>query len=248
MKQTFSDLCFAIKISPNRNSPRNHKADTITIHCYVGQVTVENALNGHLFKAGSNASANYIICTDGRLIGCVPEGDRSWCSSSAENDNRAITIECASDTVHPYKINDNVYNTLILLLHDICKRNKIKRLRWSNNKADRIYHRNGCNMTVHRDFANKACPGEYLYNKQHTIAKQVNLLLKADEYNTQVPYKAKTLDKIAMHDKLGGKVVRYIEKGKTVNIAKIKVYKDDLWAKGLKTGQWFLLKNTEKLG
>lgn len=32
----------------------------------------------------------------------MEEKNRSWCTSSNANDQRAITIECASDTVEPY--------------------------------------------------------------------------------------------------------------------------------------------------
>ena len=107
----------------------------------------------------------------------VEEKDRSWCTSSASNDNRAITIEVASDTYHPYKVNDKAYKSLIKLLVDICKRNGIKRLVWSTNKSERMNHLNGCNMTVHRDYANKSCPGDYLYNLHGQIAKEVNAQL-----------------------------------------------------------------------
>lgn len=53
----------------------------------------------------------------------VEEKNRSWCSSSNSNDQRAVTIECTSDTKHPYWMNDKVYSTLIKLCADICKRN-----------------------------------------------------------------------------------------------------------------------------
>ena len=95
----------------------------------------------------------------------MDEKDRSWCSSNGTNDNRAITIEVASDTTHPYAVTAKAYAALLDLVTDICKRNGIKKLVWSTNKNDRVNHRNGCNMTVHRDFANKACPGEYLYSR-----------------------------------------------------------------------------------
>ena len=104
----------------------------------------------------------------------VEEKDRSWCSSNAANDNRAITIEVASDTKEPYAVNAKAYAALIDLLVDICKRNGIKELVWSTNKADRVNHKNGCNMTVHRDYANKSCPGTYLYERHAQIASEVN--------------------------------------------------------------------------
>ena len=168
-----SPLVSYTKISPNKTSPRNHKIDTVTIHCVVGQCSVETL--GNIFAPASRqASANYGIGVDGRVGMYVEEKDRSWCSSNAANDHRAITIEVASDTTEPYAVNAKAYATLIDLLVDICQRNGITKLVWSTNKADRVNHKNGCNMTVHRDYANKSCPGTYLYERHSQIASEVN--------------------------------------------------------------------------
>lgn len=168
-----SPLVDYTRISPNKNSPRNHKIDTITIHCVVGQCTVETL--GNIFAPTSRqASSNYGVGTDGKIGMYVEEKDRSWCSSNAANDNRAVTIEVASDTKHPYAVNDRAFAALLDLVTDICKRNGIKKLVWSTKKADRVNHKNGCNMTVHRDYANKSCPGDYLYNRHGEIAAKVN--------------------------------------------------------------------------
>lgn len=168
-----SPLVDYTRISPNKNSPRNHKIDTITIHCVVGQCTVETL--GNIFAPTSpQASSNYGVGTDGKIGMYVEEKDRSWCSSNAANDNRAVTIEVASDTKHPYAVNDRAFTALLDLVTDICKRNGIKKLVWSTKKADRVNHKNGCNMTVHRDYANKSCPGDYLYNRHGEIAAEVN--------------------------------------------------------------------------
>ena len=168
-----SPLVSYTKISPNKSSPRNHKIDTVTIHCVVGQCSVDTL--GNVFAPTSRqASSNYGIGYDGRIGMYVEEKDRSWCSSNAANDNRAITIEVASDTKEPYAVNAKAYAALIDLLVDICKRNGIKELVWSTNKADRVNHKNGCNMTVHRDYANKSCPGTYLYERHAQIASEVN--------------------------------------------------------------------------
>lgn len=176
-----SPLISYTKISPNQTSPRNHTIDTITIHCVVGQVSVE-ALGNAFAPTSKQASCNYGIGSDGRIGMYVEEKDRSWCSSNAANDHRAITIECASDTSHPYAINDKVYNSLIKLCADICKRNNIKELKW---KADKtlIGQPDKQNMTVHRWFANKACPGDYIYNRLGQIAAEVNVILNG---NTEV--------------------------------------------------------------
>lgn len=174
-----SSLVKYTKISPNKTSPRDHAIDTITIHCVVGQVSVERL--GEIFTPTSKkASANYGIGSDGRVGMYVEEKDRSWCSSNADNDNRAITIECASDSKYPYAINDAVYKTLIELCADICKRNNIKELKWKADKS-LIGQVDKQNMTVHRWFAKKSCPGQYIYERLGQIAEEVNKKLKASE-------------------------------------------------------------------
>ena len=178
-----SNLATYALISPNRTSPRNHKIDTITIHCFVGQVTAKRG--AEVFQSTERkASCNYVIGYDGEIALVCPEEDRSWCSSNASNDHRAITIEVASDTVHPYKVTDEAYKALIKLCADICRRNGIKRLLWKGDRS-LIGQIDKQNMTVHRWFANKACPGDYLYNLHGQIAKEVNTMLgsEGDEVN-----------------------------------------------------------------
>jgi N-acetyl-anhydromuramyl-L-alanine amidase AmpD/TusA-related sulfurtransferase len=167
-----SPLVSYTKISPNKTSPRNHKIDTITIHCVVGQTSVETL--GNVFAPASRkASSNYGVGYDGRIGMYVEEKDRSWCTSSSANDNRAITIEVASDTKHPYAVTDKALEATIELCVDICKRNGIKQLLWKGDK-NLIGQVDKQNMTVHRWFANKSCPGEYLYSKHLYIAAEVN--------------------------------------------------------------------------
>lgn len=181
-----STLVDYTRISPNRTSPRNHKIDTITIHCVVGQCSVETL--GNIFAPTSRqASSNYGVGVDGRIGMYVEEKDRSWCSSNAANDNRAITIEVASDTTHPYAVNAKAYAALLDLVTDICRRNGIKKLVWSTNKNERVNHLNGCNMTVHRDYANKSCPGDYLYERHGAIAAEVNKRLGASAAEPETP-------------------------------------------------------------
>lgn len=178
-----SPLVSYTKISPNKTSPRNKKIDTITIHCVVGQCSVETL--GNIFAPTSRqASSNYGVGVDGRIGMYVEEKDRSWCSSNAANDHRAITIEVASDTTEPYAVNDKAFAALIDLVTDVCQRNGIKKLVWSTNKEDRVNHKNGCNMTVHRDYANKSCPGTYLYERHGQIADEVNKRLGSYEEST----------------------------------------------------------------
>lgn len=189
MAYTNSPLTSVTLLSPNHSGQRTHAIDTITIHCVVGQCTAKRI--GEIFQPTSRqASSNYGIGYDGEIGLYVEEKNRSWCSSSNTNDQRAITIEVASDTSEPYAVTSAAYSALIKLVADICKRNGIKKLVWSTNKADRVNHKNGCNMTVHRDYANKSCPGTYLYNKHGEIAAEVNKLLGATETKTDTTVSA----------------------------------------------------------
>lgn len=176
-----SSLISYTKISPNRNSPRNHAIDTITPHCVVGQLTVESL--GNIFaKSSRQASSNYGIGKDGKIAMYCPEGDRSWCSSSRDNDNRAVTIECASDLTSPYALNDIVYKSLIKLCTDICKRNGKKKLLFLGSKAETTIYYSKIKsdemvLTAHRWFANTSCPGDWMYSRFANIAKEVTAAL-----------------------------------------------------------------------
>lgn len=174
-----SSLISFTKISPNKTPNRSHKIDTITIHCVVGQCSVE-ALGNLFASTAKHASSNYGIGYDGKIGMYVEEKDCSWCSSSTANDSRAVTIEVASDTTHPYAVTDKAYAALIDLVTDICKRNGIKELKWKADKS-LIGQVDKQNMTVHRWFAPKACPGEYLYSRHADIAAKVNKRLKVQE-------------------------------------------------------------------
>ena len=200
---SYSSLVSYTRISPNRTSPRDHKIDTITIHCMAGDLSIETCAN--VFAPTSRkASSNYGVGSDGR-VGCyVDERDRSWCSSNRDNDMRAVTIEVANDggAETGGHVSDTAMNSLIKLVADICKRNGISKLIWSDSKDDRINHKNGCNMTVHRDFKNKDCPGAYLMSKMSYIASEVNKLLGCSPVSGVVnsspaPRPTKSVDEVA---------------------------------------------------
>lgn len=177
MSNSNSNLICYTKISPNKTSPRNHVIDTITIHCMAGDLSVETC--GNLFADSQRqASSNYGIGSDGRIALYVEEADRSWCSSNAGNDNRAVTIEVANDGGEEtgWHVSDKAYVSLINLITDICQRNDIKELKWKGDKS-LIGQIDKQNMTVHRWFAAKACPGDYLYDLHGQIATEVNARL-----------------------------------------------------------------------
>lgn len=170
-----SALVSFTKISPNRTSPRNHKIDTITIHHMAAVNATIEACGAGFAQSSRKASANYGIGSDGRIALYVDEADRSWASSNGTNDHRAVTIEVANSGGAPnWPVSDKAYAALIDLCADICRRNGIARLVWAASKSDRVNHKNGANMTVHRDFVATACPGPYLLGKMADIAAEVN--------------------------------------------------------------------------
>lgn len=170
------------KISPHRNSPRNHAIDRISIHCVVGQVTMQSL--GEIFQTKA-ASSNYGVDKNGHVGMYVEEKDRSWCSDSPENDHRAVTIETASDVSEPYQVNDAAYQTLLNLCTDICKRNGKKKLLWFGSKEKTLAYTPKADemvLTVHRWFnPGKSCPGTYLYERQGAIAAEVTRRLSESE-------------------------------------------------------------------
>ena len=170
-----SGLVVYTKLSPNHSGQRTHSIDRITPHCVVGQLSCES-ICGCFTSPEREASCNYGIGTDGRISLCVEEKNRSWCSSSNANDQRAVTIECSSDKTAPYAMTDAVYAALIDLCTDICKRNGKSKLLWFGDKNKTLAYEPKADemiITVHRWFANKSCPGDWLYNRLGDLAAKV---------------------------------------------------------------------------
>lgn len=179
MAYTNSNMVAYTKLSPNHSGQRTHGIDRITPHCVVGQCTAEG-LGDWFAKSSTQASSNYGIDKNGRVGLYVEEKNRSWCSSSGANDQRAVTIECASDTSEPYAMNSAVYATLIKLCVDICKRNGKKKLIWFGDKDKTLNYSPKSDemiLTVHRWFANKSCPGNWLYARLGDLASKVTAQL-----------------------------------------------------------------------
>ena len=182
MEFTNSPLVTCIKFSPNHSGLRTHVIDRITPHCVVGQLSVE-AVGDIFLPVERQASSNYGIGPDGRIAMYVEEKNRSWCSSSRENDQRAVTIECASDLTEPYAMNETVFATLVLLCADICRRNGRNKLLWIPDKeASLAYEPKEDEMllTVHRWFSSKSCPGEWLFSRLGELARQVTDRLREE--------------------------------------------------------------------
>ena len=180
MGYTNSPMVVYTKLSPNHSGQRTMAIDRITPHCVVGQCTAEG-LGDWFYKSSTQASSNYGIDKDGRVGMYVEEKNRSWCSSSGANDQRAITIECASDTSEPYAFRDIVYQRLIELCIDICKRNGKNKLIWFGDKDKTLNYSPKSGemiLTVHRWFANKSCPGNWMYARMGDLAEKVTKALQ----------------------------------------------------------------------
>lgn len=193
-------VCYT-NLSPNHSGQRTHSIDRITPHCVVGQLSAES-ICGCFTSSARQASCNYGIGSDGRISMSVEEKNRSWCSSSRENDQRAVTIECASDKTAPYAFNDAVYASLINLCVDICKRNGKSKLLWFGDKNKTLNYAPKSDemvLTVHRWFANKSCPGDWLYNRLGNLAAEVTKRLTGGSTSTggtSTPSDGKTLYRV----------------------------------------------------
>lgn len=194
MSYTNSPLVSYTKLSPNHSGQRTHVIDRITPHCVVGQCSVETL--GNIFAPTSRqASCQYGIGVDGRVGMYVEEKNRSWCSSSNANDQRAITIECASDNTHPYAFKNVVYDKLVELCTDICKRNGKSKLLWLGDKDKTLNYSPKSHemvLTVHRWFDNKSCPGDWLYNRLGNLAAEVTKRLAGGSTDTKTLYRVQT--------------------------------------------------------
>ena len=241
MSYTNSSLASHTNLSPNCNV-RTEKIDTFTPHVVVGHMSMKNL--GILFsRSTTQASSNYGIDDDGNIAMFVEEKNRSWCSSSSANDQRAITVEIASDAKDPYAITNGAMDGLIKLGADVCKRNGIPKLLWKADKKliGKVAQQN---ITVHRWFYAKACPGNYLYGRLGEVATEVNKLLipkpivTPPKATTGLPYKVRVNTEV-LHCRRGpgtnNPVIAQIHQGE--------VYTITSEAYGLGSSKWGQLKS-----
>lgn len=168
-------------ISPHTYGPRSGPLERLTVHCFVAQVTAKRGCE--VFLSDRKASANYVIGKDGDIGVSVPEDKGAMTSSNRDNDMRAVTIEVASDTKSPYAVTAKAWASLVDLCADICRRNGKLRLVWLREKEKTLSYKpepGDVVLTVHRWFANKSCPGDYLFERLGQLATEVNTALNAD--------------------------------------------------------------------
>lgn len=247
-KYTNSKLVDYVKLSPNYNRRLGRAIKKITIHHMAGNLSVEKC--GDLFaNRKRQASSNYAVGTDGRIAMYVEEKNRSWCSSNANNDYQAITIEVANCGGEPnWEVSDKALAATIELCVDICKRNGIKELVFTGDASG--------NLTQHNYFAATACPGKYLKSKFPYIAQEVNKRLKKTTATTNkskatVNYKVKvTTDYLNIRKGAGTDTAKVgvIEDGGVYTIVEERSGKGaKKWGK-LKSGAgWISLDYTKKI-
>lgn len=166
-----SSLVNLVSYSPNHSGRRQNSITKIAIHHTAGVLTAAGI--GSVFKSTSRkASCNYGIGNDNKVVLVVDECNRAWTTSSSWCDNRAVTIEVSNCQYGGnWIVSDRVLNTLIDLVTDICRRNKIKNCTYTGDK-DGV-------LQMHKWYAQTSCPGPYLGSKFTYIANEVNKRLKS---------------------------------------------------------------------
>ena len=239
MAYTNSKLVAYTKLSPNHSGARTHSIDRITPHCVVGQCTAEG-LGDWFAKSSTKASSNYGIDRDGRVGMYVEEKNRSWCSSSSANDQRAVTIECASDTSEPYAFRDVVYQKLITLCVDICRRNGKNKLIWFGDKDKTLNYSPKSGemiLTVHRWFANKSCPGNWMYARMGDLAAKVTAQLGGStEQKTEEQIKTGGTQASSLKDLSEADVIKKVGEIRHPGIGIAGAIYSGIWVREIRTG------------
>lgn len=193
---TQSALTNIVQITTNSNPRGNNRIERITPHCIVGQMSATACANLKNFKPGGCASANYIIGKNGEVLLNVPEERRAWTSggtkkvcgrTGSQNDYKAITFECASDATSPYAFKPIVYEKLIQMCVDICRRYGRNKLLWfaTAEEAEKyVVKADEMILTFHRYYAYKSCPGDWLYFRGKELADEVTRRLNGGQATT----------------------------------------------------------------
>lgn len=175
-----SALVSYTQISPNCNIPRRYPITKITPHHMAGAMSLQS-FGATVAKSSRAMSANYAIDVKGNIGLFCSEANRSWCSSSPENDHRAITIEVANDgnASTNWHVSDASMEALVNLCVDICQRNPglANGLNYTGDARG--------TLTKHQYFTATQCPGTYLGGKFAWLATEVNRRLAAT--GAQVP-------------------------------------------------------------
>jgi hypothetical protein len=131
----------------------------------------------------------------------VDEKNRSWCTCGAkrvsgktgsQNDQKAVTIECASDALEPYAFRSVVYDKLIALCEDICRRNGKTKLLWLGSaEKTEAYEPKKDEMLIslHCWYAYKTCPGSWLISRIADLAAAVTKRLQGEAQPSEILFR-----------------------------------------------------------
>ena len=158
---TYSPLTTTVR-APNGkwSSRKGTKITRLNVHHWAGKVGGDT----RLIESSDRVSANYLILSDGSLIGSVSESFRAWTSGSFAADAPAITVEIQNSTLGPdWCISDAAMRTLELLAADVAKR-----YGWSGIARAQV--------RGHREFAATSCPGPYVYPRLSFIASNAEAI------------------------------------------------------------------------
>lgn len=155
-------------------------------HCAAGMSSAE-ATARSFQNPKRGASCTYCIGSNGDIVQNVPEEYRPWTTggelnvngvTGADMDHHSWTFEIANTALAPnYPMSAEAIASLIYLMVDICKRHGISKVYWKDDKWFASDPRNYNVIAVHRWYARKSCPGNFLYSCMQNVADTVNLLL-----------------------------------------------------------------------
>ena len=223
---TKSSLTNIVQVTTNSSPRGNNRIERITPHCIVGQMSAVSCANLKNFKPGGCASANYIIGKDAEILLNVPEERRAWTTggdkkvngrTGSQNDYKAITFECASDSKSPYAFKPAVYDKLVDLCTDICRRYARKRLLWFATPQEAEAYKvkdDEMILTWHRWYASKSCPGDWLYYRGKELADTVTARLGGELQPTTPTQPTTTITEEY-------KLMKTIKKGSKGNTVKV---------------------------
>lgn len=156
----FSPLTNGTVPHHNKYASRGGRPITrIIVHHWAGTAGGDSRLT----NPNADVSANYILYSDGRLVGQVPEEYRAWTTGSWEVDSYSITVETQNSAVGgDWPVSDAAISKLTALIGDLKSR-----YGWATVQF-------GAQVRGHRDFQPTACPGPYLYSRLPQIAANAN--------------------------------------------------------------------------
>jgi len=160
---TFSPLtAYSVEHHGKYNPRYGVTPSRMIVHHWAGT----NGGDSRLTNPNQEVSANYILYSDGTLVGQVPEEYRAWTSGSWDSDAPSITVETQNTNVGgDWPVSDAAIAKLTELAADLARR-----YGWGSVNV-------GSQIIGHRDVYATACPGPYLYARLGDIAANANAIL-----------------------------------------------------------------------